>query len=103
MHSLDHSNVLQFTEWYETSQHIWVITELAVGGTLADLLKQDGYIPDTHLEEFVRDIVAGLNYIHSQGILYCDLQPGKVSILHTCMCDQYYAWFTISVVSVTHK
>lgn len=78
MHSLDHSNVLQFVEWYETPQHIWVITELAVGGSLAELLKQDGYLPDTILDEFVRDIVAGLNYIHSKGILYCDLQPAKV-------------------------
>lgn len=76
---MDHNNVLQFIEWYETPQHIWVITDLAVGGSLADLLKQDGFLPDACLDDFVRDISAGLNYIHSRGVLYCDLQPAKVS------------------------
>ena len=43
--SLDHAHVLMFHEWYETPKYIWVITELTSGGTLADILEQDGFIP----------------------------------------------------------
>lgn len=78
MHLLDHDNVLRFLEWYETPQHIWVITELAIGGSLRDILEQDGFIPGPNIGAFVSDIVAGLDYIHSRGVIYCDLQPGKV-------------------------
>ncbi|XP_064405391.1 serine/threonine-protein kinase ULK4-like [Halichondria panicea] len=78
MHSLDHENVLKFSEWYETPQHIWVITELAIGGTLSHILHQDGCIPSPNIHDFVRDIAAGLTYIHSRGVLYCDLQPSKI-------------------------
>ncbi len=78
MHSLDHPNVLTFLEWYETSKHIWVITELANGGTLADILDQDGSLPFPLVCDFLVDITAGLNYLHSQQIVYCDLQPCKV-------------------------
>lgn len=80
MHSLDHSNVLKFLEWYETPKHIWVITELATGGSLADILEQDGSIPPPYLNDFVSDVVKGLYYLHSRNILYCDLQPRKVYI-----------------------
>ena len=78
MQGLDHAHVLMFREWYETPKHIWVITELASGGTLADILEQDGCIPFPQVVDFVRDIASGLNYVHSRQIVYCDLQPHKV-------------------------
>ena len=80
-HPLDNKNVLKFCEWYETPEHIWVITELAVGGSLKDILEQDGFISTSELPSFIKDIAAGLNYIHSRGVIYCDLQPSKV-----CVC-----------------
>ena len=55
-----------------------MITELANGGTLADILEQDGCIPFPQVVDFVRDIASGLSYVHSRQIVYCDLQPHKV-------------------------
>ena len=78
MQGLDHAHVLMFREWYETPKHIWVITELASGGTLADILEQDGCLPFPQVVDFVRDIASGLNYVYSRQIVYCDLQPHKV-------------------------
>ena len=78
MHSLDHQNILKFLEWYETPKHIWVISELASGGTLAEILEQDMVIPPDKVGGFVKDIAAGLHYLHSCEVLYCDLQPKKV-------------------------
>lgn len=92
MHSLDHTNVLKFYEWYETPKHIWVITELASGGTLYEILEQDVKIPPDKVEDFIRDIASGLNYLHSVGIVYSDLQPKKVSLrvlLIYVQCDIY--------------
>ena len=75
---LDHAHVLMFHEWYETPKHIWVITELANGGMLADILEQDSCLPFPQVVDFVRDIASGLSYVHSRQIVYCDLQPHKV-------------------------
>lgn len=79
LHTLDHRNVLVFYEWYETPKHIWVITELASGGTLAEILEQDGSIPQDKVGGFVKDLSSALNYLHRNGILYCDLRPEKVN------------------------
>ena len=78
--TLCHKNVIEFREWYETTQHIWVITELASGGSLAELLLQDGSMTLESLPAFVEDIVSGLNYLHSRNIVHCDLQPEKVGV-----------------------
>lgn len=78
MHGLDHRNVLRFFEWYETPKHIWVISELASGGSLAEILEQDGSISPDTVGGFIKDIASGLNYLHSSEICYCDLQPKKV-------------------------
>lgn len=77
-HSLAHSNVLKFLEWYETRQHIWVITELASGGTLLDMMELDGPVPPSHLSEFLRDLASGLHYLHSSNVIIVDLHPSSV-------------------------
>ena len=78
MQGLDHTHVIMFHEWHETLKHIWMITELANGGTLADILEQDGCLPFPQVVDFVSDIVSGLSYVYSRQIVYCDLQPHKV-------------------------
>ena len=80
MHSLNHTNVLKFYEWYETPKHIWVITELASGGTLAEIIEQDGHISPNMAMAYIKDIASGLNFLHRNGILYCDLCPKKVGL-----------------------
>lgn len=78
LHTLNHQNILAFLEWYETSLHVWVVTELTNGGTLADLMDQDGPVPLASLGHFSFDLAAGLHYIHSRQLIHCDLQPSKI-------------------------
>ena len=30
-HEIDHTNVVKFYEWYETSNHLWLVVELCTG------------------------------------------------------------------------
>ena len=52
----------------------------SVGGKLEVVLEQDHHLPESAVMKFGLDIVRGLHYLHSLGILYCDLQPSKVSM-----------------------
>ena len=78
MHALSHPNILKFFQWYETSKHLWLILEYCVGGDLLSILRQDVLIPENSLHDFGRDLMSGLLFLHSQGILYCDLKPSNV-------------------------
>ena len=77
-HDIEHSNVVKFHEWYETSNHLWLVVELCNGGSLETLLTQDGNLPESSIRNFGIELVTGLHYIHSLSILFHDLRPSKV-------------------------
>lgn len=78
LHSLDHPNVLKFYSWYETSAHLWLVLEYCVGGNLKALLEQDSQLPEESIHDFAHDLIRALQYLHSKGILYCDLKPSNI-------------------------
>ena len=80
-HDIIHQNVVKFYEWYETSNHLWLVVELCTGGSLEFLISQDKSLPESSVRTFGLDLVTGLHYIHSLGILFCDLRPSKVNTI----------------------
>jgi len=79
-HEMDHPNVVRFHEWYETTNHIWMVVELCTGDSLDAVLSQDKRLPVETVRHFGVEIAKALFYIHSQGILYCDLKPSRVML-----------------------
>eukprot|EP01018_Ginkgo_biloba_P014851 Gb_33195 [translate_table: standard] len=78
LHSLDHPNVLKFYAWYETSAHLWLVLEYCVGGDLLTLLRQDSRLPEESIHDFARDLLQALQFLHSKGVIYCDLKPSNI-------------------------
>ncbi|KAH9765569.1 serine/threonine-protein kinase RUNKEL [Citrus sinensis] len=90
LHSLDHPNVLRFYSWYETSAHLWLVLEYCVGGDLMSLLRQDNQLPEDSIRDLAQDLVRALQYLHSKGIIYCDLKPSNILLDEngrTKLCD----------------
>lgn len=90
LHSLDHPNILKYHDWYETSAHLWLILEYCVGGDLMTLLQQDGQLPEDSIHDLARDLVRALHFLHSKGVLYCDLKPSNILLDEngrTKLCD----------------
>ncbi|KAI3957723.1 hypothetical protein MKW92_035352 [Papaver armeniacum] len=90
LHSLNNPNVLKFYSWYETSAHLWLVLEYCVGGDLMTLLRQDSQLPEDSIHDFGRDLLKALQYLHSNGIIYCDLKPSNILLDEngrTKLCD----------------
>ncbi|KAF6176628.1 hypothetical protein GIB67_034490 [Kingdonia uniflora] len=90
LHSLEHPNVLRFYAWYETSAHLWLVLEYCVGGDLMTLLGQDGQLPEDSVHDLARDLLKALQFLHSNGIIYCDLKPSNILLDEngrTKLCD----------------
>mmetsp|Transcript_19792 Transcript_19792/g.36474 ORF Transcript_19792/g.36474 Transcript_19792/m.36474 type:complete len:1210 (+) Transcript_19792:2977-6606(+) len=77
-HCLEHPHVLKFHCWYETRNHLWVITEYCTGGNLLELIEQDKSLPEEVVLDFGADLVRGLIYLHSNGVIFGDLKPSNV-------------------------
>jgi serine/threonine protein kinase len=63
---------------YETGNHLWLILEYCVGGDLKSLLTQDERLPESSVHDFGRDLLAALLFLHSRGIIHCDLKPSNI-------------------------
>ena len=79
-HEMDHPNVVRFHEWYETTNHIWMVVELCTGDSLDAVLTQDKNLPEETVRCFGVEIAKALFYIHSLDILYCDLKPSRIML-----------------------
>uniref|UniRef100_A0A8V5FRQ8 Uncharacterized protein n=1 Tax=Melopsittacus undulatus TaxID=13146 RepID=A0A8V5FRQ8_MELUD len=77
-HKIRHRNIVTFHEWYETSNHLWLVVELCTGGSLESVIAQDEHLPEDVVREFGVDLINGLYHIHKLGIIFCDLTPGKI-------------------------
>uniref|UniRef100_A0A668AKP8 Unc-51 like kinase 4 n=1 Tax=Myripristis murdjan TaxID=586833 RepID=A0A668AKP8_9TELE len=76
--NLRHQNIVSFYEWYETSNHLWLVVELCTGGSLTAVIHQDGCLSEEVVRGFGWDLVRGLKHTHESGIIFSDLTPAKI-------------------------
>jgi calcium-dependent protein kinase len=73
---LDHPNIVRIEEVYESSNEIYIVQELCLGGDLFDRLDEQ---PDFHYNEvqcarLVKQMLSSVRYLHSKGIIHRDLK-----------------------------
>ena len=76
MCQLDHPNIVRLEEVYESHSEIYLVLELCLGGELFDRLDEQ---PDYHYTEaqcarLVKQMLCGIRYLHSKGIIHRDLK-----------------------------
>lgn len=73
-----HPNIVKFHTWYETPTHLYVLVDYCAGSTFDNILAVDKNLPETSVRTFGRDILDGLHYVHSNGIIYGNLKPSNI-------------------------
>ncbi|XP_044312106.1 LOW QUALITY PROTEIN: LIM domain kinase 1 [Varanus komodoensis] len=80
MRCLEHPNVLRFIGVLYKDKRLNFITEYIKGGTLRGIIKNmDSQYPWSQRVSFVKDIAAGMAYLHSMNIIHRDLNT------HNCL------------------
>ncbi|KAK4395429.1 Mitogen-activated protein kinase kinase kinase [Sesamum angolense] len=60
-----------------------LLLEYGSGGTLADRIKKSGGdgLPEFEVRVYAKSILRGLNYIHGNGYVHCDLKPDNILLV----------------------
>lgn len=77
--SMDHPNVLKVHELGVIEGAPYLLMELAAGGDVGRMLA-DGPLPPERARAIMLDVLAGLAYIHCQGVFHQDLKPANILI-----------------------
>jgi serine/threonine-protein kinase len=78
--SITHPNVCRVYDIGEIAGRVFLTMEYVDGEDLASLLRRIGRLPAQKASEIARQLCAGLEAAHEQGLLHRDLKPANVMI-----------------------
>ncbi|KAH0787175.1 CAMK family protein kinase [Histomonas meleagridis] len=74
MHLADHPHLLKLIDVLESPRHLYIVVEYAAKGELFNFLVEHKSLDESMAMKFFRQIIYGLEYLHSLGICHRDLK-----------------------------
>ncbi|XP_019965845.1 serine/threonine-protein kinase PLK3 [Paralichthys olivaceus] len=75
--TLSHKHVVKFSHHFEDQENIYIFLELCSQKSLAHIWKARHTLKEPEVRYYLRQIISGLKYLHSRGILHRDLKLGN--------------------------
>ncbi|HEV2834169.1 MAG TPA: protein kinase [Pyrinomonadaceae bacterium] len=80
--SIRHQNVVGVTDFGQTSDGVFfLVMEYVEGETLYQLLRREGTVSPQRAASIMRQVVAGVEAAHDEGILHRDLKPANIFLM----------------------
>lgn len=82
---MDHPCVCRLVEYFETSQHLWLVTELCRGEELCEkLLTKPTGLPQPEVARLMEQMLRATCHCHARSVLHRDLKPENFMTLGRC-------------------
>ena len=75
---MNHPNIVNFIEIFENNKNIFTVMEYVNGSDLLKYLIKNGHFSERRFTGILRDIIEGLEYIHSHRILHRDVKLDNI-------------------------
>jgi len=75
---LDHPNLVPVYDFGQIDGKYYLAMGYMPGGSLKDLLKQEGPLSKERALKIIQQVGAGLAYAYDQGVIHRDLKPGNI-------------------------
>jgi tRNA A-37 threonylcarbamoyl transferase component Bud32 len=75
---LNHPNIVRLVDSFEENGRHHIVMEFVPGGSLRDLLEQEGQLSQQQSLDIALELADALSRAHHLGILHRDLKPGNV-------------------------
>jgi serine/threonine protein kinase len=76
---LSHPSIVQFVDCFDTDDHVCILMEYCNSGTLDDFMdRRPSGSPEHLVKRLVRQVLAGIEYLHDHQIIHRDLKPSNI-------------------------
>jgi serine/threonine protein kinase len=80
MQSLRHPNIVEFVEYHDQGDYLYIIMECVRHGDVQAFLTQDGPMKEPVVRSMAQQILSALNYLHRMKITHRDIKPDNILI-----------------------
>ncbi|MED6259952.1 Death-associated protein kinase 2 [Ataeniobius toweri] len=81
LQQIQHPNIVELHDVFENRTDVVLILELVSGGELFDFLARKESLSEEEATQFIKQILDGVQYLHSKGIAHFDLKPENIMLL----------------------
>lgn len=80
--AIDNPHIVRIHDIFEENETAYYVMEYIDGGSLKNLVTQQGALTENEALGYIRQAAEALNYIHSQKILHLDIKPANILLRH---------------------
>lgn len=83
MQTVNHPNIVQYIEYHEVEQYLYIIMEFVPGGDLQQYLALHGKLSEAVAKKMSSQVLNALDYLHRNKITHRDIKPDNILLANT--------------------
>ncbi len=76
----DHPNIIRIHDVFEENSTAYYVMEYIDGESLQSKVNSSGAMAESAAHEYIKQVAAALDHVHSQQIMHLDVKPGNVMV-----------------------
>ncbi|EKX49238.1 hypothetical protein GUITHDRAFT_85702 [Guillardia theta CCMP2712] len=80
MKMLQHDNIVKYLGTETDEGRLNIFLEYVSGGSIASLIANFGALDEPVVRKYTRQILIGLEFLHSKGVVHCDIKGGNILV-----------------------